>query len=249
MSKILFVGDVHTKQFIIDRVDKILDTDNEIEKAIFVGDYVDEWTGTVANNIDILTKVFQLKEKYGSRVELLVGNHELSYLGFPCSGYKESPIVTNMLLANLSKFKVIEKTEDYLVSHGGITEIWYQSVSSALGIDTMDTFIDRVNSGFINHDISIYQALSKASQTSGGLGIVASCLWARPADHEVFPLLVYTQIVGHTPIKNGILDEAYHSPARNIYYIDTFSTYQNGSPVGKQEILAFDNEKKEYYIY
>ena len=63
MSKILFVGDIHTKDWIIDKVDELLNTDKEIDKAVFTGDYLDEFGATYNDNINILNKVINFKNK------------------------------------------------------------------------------------------------------------------------------------------------------------------------------------------
>ena len=249
MSKTLFVGDIHTKQFIIDKVEKLIEEDKDIEEVIFVGDYVDDWLATEQDNIDILNRIFELKDKYQDKITLLIGNHEMSYLGFPCSGHIHSEKVSEILKKNLSKLEVLKRTEDYLVSHAGVTQYWLSSMYSALNVDDMDLLINRINFGLKNNDYGILQLLSKASESSGGIGLLASCLWARPKDHRLTPLLSYTQIMGHTPISGPILKDSYFSDSGSLIFIDTFSTYYNTKePIGKQELLVLEKEKGMYTI-
>ena len=39
--KVLAVGDIHTKKWIVDKVDEIADN---YDKVVLIGDYADEWT-------------------------------------------------------------------------------------------------------------------------------------------------------------------------------------------------------------
>ena len=255
MNKTLFVGDIHTKEYIIKKVDELLQKDKEITKVVFVGDYVDEWNCRAEDNSSILIDLFNFKKKYGNLVHLLLGNHEHSYLGYPCSGYKYSTEVPKFLEWKRKDFDVIYKTDNYIVSHAGITTAWISKVADyyEMSEDNLDEIIDRINTGFHEGNTATSELLNLASFTSGGYSPIASCLWSRPDDHKWFPLNGYTQVVGHTPIKDPILESKIDKEGSVIYYIDTFSKFRDGiTDIGKGDLLLFDEDKKEFstlYLY
>lgn len=248
--KTLFVGDIHTKTEIIEEVEKLIKEDKDIGKVIFVGDYVDDWKAVEKDNINVLNRIFDLKDSYSDKVHLLVGNHEFSYLGYPCSGHIYSKEVPKILLSRLKDLDVIYKTDDYTVSHGGITSLWLSNLCDYYKEENIDKIIDKINDGFHNQDMEIYRFLSLASFTSGSNSYVASCLWARPSDHisGVYgPIYNYTQIAGHTPIPDPVFSSVTEINNSRIYYIDTFSTYYNTKEsIGKREVLIFDEDTKEF---
>lgn len=245
MNKILFIGDIHTKENIVNKVDEILTKDKQIKKAIFVGDYVDEWSASEQEDLNILNSIFNLKKKYGDRVILLLGNHELSYMGYPCSGhiYPDDQI-KKVLEENHSLLQVLYYNKDYIVSHGGITQNWLEVVKQFYK-GNLKEIINQINIDFQDVNSERYkdllQLLSMASVSSGSNSLCASCLWARPQDHRYSPLSeMVDQIVGHTPIFMGIEESREIGGLlrqNTIYYIDSFSTYKDRRPYGKQEAL------------
>lgn len=70
--KTIFVGDIHTKYGIIERIENLIKEDSEIEKVIFTGDYVDDWNAIVDDNILILNLIFDFKKKYKDKIVLLI---------------------------------------------------------------------------------------------------------------------------------------------------------------------------------
>ena len=150
MSKILFVGDIHTKDWIIDKVDELLNTDKEIDKAVFTGDYLDEFGATYHDNINILNKVINFKNKNKDKVTLLIGNHELSYLGFPCSGHIYNENINDLLKQNLDLFDLIYEEDNFIVYHGGLTKNWIELLINEYNQNSVDDIIKLLNIKF--HD-------------------------------------------------------------------------------------------------
>lgn len=247
MNKTIFVGDIHTKKFIPKSIEKLLEKDKDIDKVIFTGDYSDEWNGNEKENLDILETMFNLKRKYNDKVILLLGNHDLSYMGYPCSGhiYPDDQII-KMYKDNHELLQVIylNEEENYIVSHGGFTQNWYDIINQYYE-GTLKEKVDKINNDFQNINSEEYQSLLEllaiASVSSGSNSIYASCLWARPYDHLYHPFeTMIDQIVGHTPIKDTIEIESKKTGLLEqniIYFIDTFSTYRNRTPYGKEEVL------------
>lgn len=254
MGRTIFVGDIHVKSEILNRIKEIFNKDRSIDKLIFLGDYVDDWNTSSEDNINILEDVFNLKKKYNSKVVLLLGNHEMSYMGFPCSGHKPSKETEKLLYDNLDLLDVVYKTNDFIVTHGGFTDLWLNMLKEQYFVEDNNEMIDKINEMFHKRDGSMMRNLNLASLSSGGYSIVSSCLWARPADHTYSPInLGRDQIIGHTPnrqeLKNSVGNIVVEGLKINdkIFYIDTFSTRDSGELIGKEEILIFDDNTKSYY--
>ena len=80
--KVLFVGDVHNHSYMFQEIEK-LDKLHNFDKVIFLGDYVDDWSTDNHNSLSTLDTVINLKNSNREKYTFLLGNHELSYLGFP----------------------------------------------------------------------------------------------------------------------------------------------------------------------
>lgn len=245
-----YIGDVHTKTFLIEAAEALLKR-NEEDQIVFVGDYVDEWhdkndKSMEKKNINILLKVIELKHKWKNRITFLIGNHELSYMGFPCSGHVYSLKTKEILKENINCFQVFCLEENRLVSHGGLTSNWLELVEDLYNINNIKELINFINQGLQNWDKGILTPLSKASFTSGGSSWIASPLWARPEDHSWFNVDNLIQIVGHTPISKEISKSVKTYNTSKYYYIDSFSVYRDLEPIGKQDILIYDHDNKEF---
>lgn len=75
--KILAVGDIHTKQWVIDRVEKLLP---DYDRIIFVGDYADDFGQDGLESIDTWHKLFMLQQANEEKVKLVLGNHDFIYV-------------------------------------------------------------------------------------------------------------------------------------------------------------------------
>lgn len=251
----LFIEDIHTKINIIKRIEELIKEDKTIENVVFLGDYLDDWSATFIDNLNTLHHIIDFKNLYKDKVHLLLGNHELSYLGFPCSGYNKSEEVSNLLYKNINLFDISYESEYFICSHAGFNNIWLNMLKEKYLFKDNEEAIHKVNEMFNNKDGSILKDLSISSTTSGSYSLCASCLWARPADHRYYSINIgKDQIVGHTPLVGSIKDNVsqviYDGLETNyrIFYIDTFSTYKNTSePIGKEEVLIFDNDNKSYF--
>jgi len=252
MSDILFIPDIHCKPEMIDLADKVSKYDDiSIKHIIFMGDYVDDWDKTYHENLMILNKIIKYKKDNYDKVTLLLGNHELSYLGFPCSGHQKSYETEMILRENIHLFDLAVARGGALISHAGFTSNWLHEIEGHYR-KTMSTYlIEDLNNGLHNFDRELLEYLSAASYTSGGAGDCASILWSRPRDHITYPIN-YKQVVGHTPIRDYIVDGkkntvGINNLSDNMYYIDTFSTYSNGEPIGNQDLLILAEEQGIFF--
>ena len=236
--KYLFVGDVHNHSYIFDDVDR-LDKEYNFDRIIFLGDYVDDWLTDNHDSLKTLDKIFSLKEKDPNKYTFLIGNHELSYLGYKCSGHMTEleDIMEMKLKENLDKLDLYTSIQcgdrEYICTHAGITNKFINNILK--GKDNWKTELENMN----QTKLKSLCLLNMVSYIRGGLSSFSSFLWADLREHllynqEVEPIIP-NQIIGHTPVKT-IIDE------NNFIFIDTHSTYRNGKPFGDKSYLMWDEE-------
>lgn len=127
--KILAVGDIHTKIWIIKNAEKIID---DYDHIVFVGDYADDWGATPHASIDTWLELKALQDKYPDKVNLVAGNHDYIYVNYTKSlqsGY--NPFIETLLntqqkdLATwLKNLPIIIELDGVSFSHAGITKHW-----------------------------------------------------------------------------------------------------------------------------
>lgn len=203
--KVLAIGDIHTKTWIIN---KALDMIDDYDAIIFVGDYADDWNKQSMATIETwrLLKLFQVTNP--DKVKIVIGNHDYAYLlGFNphSSGYNP---MTQMLL-NTPENKALK--------------LWLLSLPIKLSLDNVTYSHAGIADGLIEFE----------NNTS--LWNDDSPLWLRPGtrDYQNMP-----QIFGHTPQETCV------EIKKNIWCIDTFSTYRDGTPIGDGTVLEVIDGKK-----
>lgn len=209
--KVLAIGDIHTKLWVIDAVKNRVD---DYDAVVFVGDYADDWNSMPQQTIDTWRALKDFQEEYINKVDVLIGNHDYIYVNQTStisSGYNTT---TQMLLASvdnkdlkdwLSSLPVTIMIDGVVYSHAGLSEEWMKS--------------------FIPDNRDHY--------TSKNLWRDDSPIWSRPGSVDYRS--DFHQVFGHTP------SETCWQVEPNVWCIDTFSTYQDGTPVGDGTVLeVFD---------
>lgn len=232
--KYLFVGDVHNHMYMFDDV-KYLDDKYKFDRVIFMGDYVDDWRTTNHQSLKTLGKVLELKQSNPNKYTLLWGNHENSYVGYACSGhqYELEDLMESRLMDNLDSFDFYTVVDcdgtEYVCTHAGISNIFAREF---LGDSWKDKLKELNDSKALNFNI-----LARCSYFRGGSYAYSSFIWTDKQEHQYFnkdiPLIKH-QIVGHTPVPNiQLIDD--------IFYIDTHSTYRDGTAFGDRTYLLWDD--------
>lgn len=245
--KVLFVGDVHNHFYMFKNI-KEFDDKYNFDRIIFLGDYVDDWFTTNNESLETLDYIIELKKKDPNKYTFCLGNHELSYLGYPCAGHKKpmEEIMYRTLRDNINCFdlytSVILNNEEYICSHAGIT-------NSYIGI------IKQIKPGIkwkealeiMNNDKLAYLSLLKyVSSLRGGLYEFSSMVWCDKREHEYFNsrerYIIPNQIIGHTPVHTicNIKDDDVC-----LYFIDTHSTFSDGRNYGDCSYLLWNEDKFE----
>lgn len=249
--KVLFVGDIHNKLYMLDDVEN-LDKKYKFDRIIFMGDYIDDWDTDNHDSLKTLDKIFNLKRNNNEKYTLLLGNHELSYLGYPCSGHC-------FVLEDLVKQKLLENYDLLdLCTEVKLDDKNYVCTHSGLNISYIKVALEEVDKDWrkaldIIKQKKLFEYLNNCSSQRGGRYPFSSCLWTDRQEHLLYLDNNYVyedtkcQIMGHSPVKTLT---NYHEENLWIIYdywfIDTHSTYRDGSPFGDKTYLAWiDNEFKE----
>lgn len=202
------------------------------DKIIFLGDYVDApykcWNdihikdknfynlidsvngktnGEILNN---LSNLILFKKRYKSKVELLVGNHDIQYilrsrnfnLFSKCraSGYRKS-ISDNLSLLfnqNFNSFKICFQLGNFLWSHAGITQNTYNLYFKCRFNNDYDIFSREINKLFYSDDPDLY----RISFERGGNELYSSILWTDLSEwiHDSEYIFPFNQIIGHNQV-------------------------------------------------
>lgn len=250
--KVLFVGDIHNHQYMFNDIAR-LDTEYHFDKIILFGDYVDDWNTNNHDSLKTLEMIFNLKQDESDKYILLLGNHELSYLGYICSGhcFELDNVVNQKLLDNWDKlnlyYEVKLNDRIYICSHAGITKTYLELELKPLEKDY------RVALDII-HKEKILWYLKLCSRMRGGDSLYSSLLWADKQEH--YNLLDFNevtnenkhQIIGHSPVKqitNYKDDDNSGNLKYDYWFIDTHSTYSDGTPYGNKSYLMWNENKFE----
>lgn len=224
--KIVTISDLHGKD-----VWQQINPEN-YDKMIFLGDYVDapyrkatdivqidginqrvlvnaEYGRTNSEILYNLTKIIELKDKYPTKVVLLIGNHDVPYIyhiknkslqrEMMCSGYRYS--IENELAVlfnkNIRKFSIAHRIENVVWSHAGITPQAYNAYFKNKLNDNFDLLVDELNIWFVLNEPELFYI----SYKRGGSRLHGSILWADKTEWTEeeynFPFI---QIVGHSHV-------------------------------------------------
>lgn len=217
MNKILVIPDIHGRDFWKDAIEKY---NNEVDKIIFLGDYLDPYLFDfdITNKDTIETNaIFNFKEiinaaKENPKIKLLIGNHDFHYI---YSGYNGSRKILkylndiiNIYKENIDLFSVCDETyinnTRYVFSHAGIMKKWLVNNNLDKNVN-----INEINSLINNPDI-----LWQVSYSRGGRYYWGSCIWAHCTDilyeynaHQ--NNFDFYQIFGHTYSRKEIILDNY----------------------------------------
>ena len=244
--KILFVGDIHNHKYIFDDI-KRLDEKYKFDRIIFLGDYVDDWGDNSYHSVDTLNTILQLKQSNSEKYTLILGNHELSYLGFPCSGHNHilANELQDLLNSNIELFDlytIASCDNDYVCTHAGITNSYINGVISKVipGLKSNDW---KSGLEYMNANKQENLGLLKyASHIRGGQHEYSSMIWCDKREDQYFSTQekywIPYQIVGHTPVQtiSNISDKDFM-----MYFTDTHSTYRDGRPFGDKSYLIWND--------
>ena len=128
--KILAVGDIHTKNWIIEEVEKILD---DYDSVVFCGDYADNWNRGPGDSMATWHLLKALMDQ-NEKVKAVIGNHDFAYLHPQIAGRSSGWNPITYQLINSPENKRLKKwllslpitvtLDGVTFSHAGITDQW-----------------------------------------------------------------------------------------------------------------------------
>lgn len=137
--KIVIIPDVHGRKFWKDAVDMFPQSTYPNMQIVFLGDYLDPYTGYEdITKEDAFTNFLEIIDyaKRDSRITLLIGNHDWHYFVYldTCRiDYARGRQIEQIFKENINMFrlhKVIELNgTKYLFTHAGITQNWLDDIA------------------------------------------------------------------------------------------------------------------------
>jgi len=127
--KILAIGDIHTKQWILYEIAELIDL---YDAVVFVGDYADNWNTSPVRSIATWRLMKQLTQD--PKVHAVVGNHDYAYIHPEIAGRSSGWNPVTFTLLNTPEKKslrewllslpVIVELDGVTFSHAGVTNEW-----------------------------------------------------------------------------------------------------------------------------
>ena len=248
--KILCVGDIHAKPWVVHAVSTLLD---DYDRVIFLGDYVDDWGADPLLSMEALEAISVLMRRNENKVVVLRGNHDFSeYYGyrkreFMCSGFNIGTHNECQLLYQNNWDKMLtcyivhgyddEASQDYYITHAGLINGWYKQWSKGFSKLAHE---QKAKTSLCDTE----EMLAMVGSARGGSSLYPSPIWADERELKASPIPFANQIVGHTPVKTVTCHEFKNGDGERhkIFFCDTFSTYSNGDPYGDGSCLSLDTE-------
>lgn len=244
MSKVLVIPDVHMKKEVIER-GLALARKHRADKIVMLGDYFDDWCTLPYEYLEMIRYLKKLLRGNPTIIPLL-GNHELSYMGFPCSGYCR--IVADQIQRALMpdhRFLFGVCIDGVFYSHAGVTTAWLKNnglitqndlrlkLNKKTGAELLEKCVSRVET---------FDVFAQAGPARGGRQN-PSLVWADLTELIADPVPV-KQVVGHTPLHQieNIGKVWFTDVYSNNNLSDEYLLVKDGEP----EIIHYSVEDSKY---
>ena len=129
--KVLAVGDLHTKSWLIYDIAELIDL---YDKIVFVGDYVDNWNTNPMQSIGTWKALHTFMQSHPDKVHAVIGNHDYSYIHPEIAGRSSGWNAVTFTLLNSPENKflkdwlltlpITQKIDGVTYSHAGLTDQW-----------------------------------------------------------------------------------------------------------------------------
>lgn len=206
----LIIPDVHGRMFWRKAVESYPDL-----PTVFLGDYLDPYThydGILPGEALVEFKeILKFKRQNKKRVTLLLGNHDVHYLGAKLNCSRKDWInqekINNLFVKNLSLFELTKLIrvgdKQYLFSHAGIIPEWMEMYFEGVDLNNTEQVSKLLNDKL--NDVNTFcqfvsSALMDRSASRWGYARYPSVVWADVEDHQYqkHRLPNVYQIFGHT---------------------------------------------------
>lgn len=232
--RVLVIPDIHLKPWLFDRAERIMENE-KADKAVCLMDIPDDWGREL--DIDLYRETYDRAIAFAKTYPDTVwcyGNHDVSYswgkLETGYSPYAERTVIGKLeeledSLQSKNQISFIHRIDKVMFMHGGLTAEFVSRLNPELVDADIDEILDVVN------------GLSDKYMWNDD-----SPLWLRPqySELDAFRKDEYTQVVGHTPVKNIFEKNGFIST-------DVFSTYRDGIQIGESTMIIIDTETRDYH--
>lgn len=248
-QRALVVGDMHLKEeLILGRVDAAI-SQLGVDRVVCCGDYCDEWNSnclTMRDALDSLSYWVRGKRKRGIQVDLVLGNHDMSYLrripgpGTHVGLFDEVENILDELRARMACV-----AGNCLVTHAGVTKQWADQHLNLEDEYSAHDICCALNAMFERRNEDDLAALDSVGPGRGGFEIPGP-LWADQSELYSNPLPGIHQIVGHTPVESIDLwqipsEDRVHTTAK-LVFCDTFGLTRDLTPIGDGSMLLVEGK-------
>lgn len=205
MSKTIVIGDIHGR----DTWKQIVEANQDADKIIFVGDYFDSFNIPQLQQIENFAEILALKEKLGDKVVLLIGNHDFHYMyrGETYSGFNpEHADIIHTILVRAHQEGFIQMAylqDDLLFTHAGVTKTWCENAKVPIN-ENIDYEINTIFKLFPER----FKFTPSNPMDNYGDSITQPPIWVRPEALGRDRVEWFTQVVGHTNMKEIVMTDA-----------------------------------------
>lgn len=219
MDGIILVPDVHGRSFWKEAIPYVESGDS----CIFLGDYTDPYAVDNISDVEVLNnfrEILSFAHTHRDSVTLLLGNHDLSYLGNPWGMwtvyadrfcYDYSDVLAEYYNENADLFSLCAFREiggkPFLFSHAGLHPVWVswcgqfdnvdKNNAQSLAARIDELYHESLSSG---ERTEFIEALAMVGPYRGGNSFAGSMVWADCREYNDIDF-GFTQIFGHTSVK------------------------------------------------
>lgn len=217
--KVCCIGDIHGTDKFLTCYNNILKNDNDCEKIIVFGDHFDPYDDiTIDKVIENYNKFIDISKK-DDRIISLFGNHDLSTYIIKgdetnrTSRWNRREIVEN-ILPNLSTTYICYKIGDYLFSHAGVSQDWFEGLDDEYKEKILNNYV-----GWTTSELEKIVSFFVYDRSCYGDDTHQGCTWIRPTSLYSNPYGEYNQVVAHTRVSK--IEKIEMTNKKDLWLIDT----------------------------
>ena len=266
-------GDILEK---LDNIESLLpENERQQLGAAFLGDLVDDWGQEENLDLYEKTfdQAIEFVKRYQEKYELFfcLGNHDMSYpwgkreSGFSVLAQEQDCVRLKLkelraAFTDKGRLSFIHVIDNCIFSHAGLSWGFVQKHADYSSMDRramLDDLVQRVNerADDIDSEKGVHRQSPHMSNLSRKKPISIEDMW-----NDESPVWVRMQkstslyfgdirpyydgrlqVVGHTPVERPLYEDE-----KGLLSLDTFSTYQDGSPVGNRRFVVIDTKTKVF---
>lgn len=198
--KVCVIGDIHGTMKWHDCYKKIKDNDNDCDKIIVCGDWFDPY-----DDISLDTMIERYHEfindmNNDDRIISLIGNHDIDgYIidgetNRTCRNRTSRKLISEEISSNLSNSYLVYKIGNWLFSHAGVSQDWFDSIEDGKNIILSN------KKGWTSQELNDLCVFYPMDFSGYGNNSMQGCTWIRPQALINNHIEGYNQVVGHTRV-------------------------------------------------